>query len=192
MDRAKAEKAVRELLESIGEDPDRPGLAETARRVADFYREFFSGLSRDPQAELKSGIFQSSEGSPTTEGGMVATKDINFHSLCEHDLLPFFGKVGIVYIPDGGRIAGFSQLARTVEIFSHRPQLQERLTSQVADTIQEVLRPKGVLVLVEAEQLCLSMRGLKKPGIVTVTSAFTGILKEEATRAEALTLLKGR
>ncbi|KPJ50713.1 MAG: GTP cyclohydrolase [candidate division Zixibacteria bacterium DG_27] len=192
MDRAKAEKAVRELLGALGENPDRPGLEETARRVTDFYQEFFWGLSRDPKAELESGIFQSSKESPTTEGGMVATKGINFHSLCEHDLLPFFGKVGIVYIPDGGRIAGFSQLVRTVEVLSHRPQLQERLTSQVADTIQEVLRPKGVLVLMEAEQLCLSMRGLKKPGIVTITSAFTGILKEETTRAEALTLLKGR
>lgn len=192
MDRAKAEKAARELLEALGEDPDRPGLGETARRVADFYREFFSGLSRDPEAELRSGILHSSEGPPTTEGGMVATKNINFHSLCEHDLLPFFGKVDIVYIPDGDRIVGFSQLARTVEILSHRPQLQERLTSQIADTIQEVLKPKGVLVLVEAEQLCLSMRGLKKPGIATITSAFTGILKTEANRAEALTLLKGR
>jgi GTP cyclohydrolase I len=192
VNKAKVEKAVRELLEALGEGPDRPQLKETARRVADFYQEFFWGLSRDPKAELESGIFQTSGGSLPTEAGMVATKAISFYSLCEHDLLPFFGKVGIVYIPEGGRIAGFSQLVRTVEILSHRPQLQERLTSQVADTIQEVLRPKGVFVLVEAEQLCLSMRGLKKPGIVTVTSAFTGILKEEATRAEALTLLKGR
>jgi GTP cyclohydrolase I len=192
VDRAKLEKAVRELLEALGEDLSRPGLAQTARRVADSYQELFSGLSRDPRAELKAGLFGDPDGSLLDRGEMVAAKGISFYSLCEHDLLPFFGKVDIVYLPDGGRIVGFSRLARTVEILSHRPQVQEHLTAQIADAVQEVLEPRGVLVIVEAEQLCLSMRGLKKPGIVTVTSAFTGTLNEEGTRAEALALLKER
>lgn len=172
------------ILQAVGEDSGRDGLKETPRRVADFYEEIFSGLNQDPQKEIK--IY-----SAPNHDGMIIAKDISFDSLCEHHLLPFFGKVHIAYLPDDDRITGFSRLARVVEIIAHRPQLQERLTSQIADALMGSLNPKGVLVIVEAQQLCLTMRGMKKSGSLIITSAATGEMKKEALRSEALALIKG-
>ena len=185
MNKKKIEKAVREILEAIGEDPQRDGLKQTPKRVADFYEETFSGLKQNPKKELK--LY-----SAPNHDEMIIARDISFHSLCEHHLLPFFGKVHIAYIPKDNRITGFSCLARVVEVLSRRPQLQERLTSQIADILMEVLNPKGVLVIMEAEQMCLSIRGIRKPGASTVTTAVRGSLKDDAKRAEALVLIKGK
>jgi GTP cyclohydrolase I len=184
MDKIKIQKAVRMILEAIGEDPDRDGLVDTPRRVADFYQEIFAGLSEDPEDQVK--LY-----SAPNQDEMIIAKDIFFHSLCEHHLLPFFGKAHIAYIPTDNKITGFSRLVRVIEVLARRPQLQERLTAQIADVLMKVAKPKGVLVILEAEQMCLTMRGLKKPGSVTITSALRGDLKKEALRKEAFSLIKG-
>jgi GTP cyclohydrolase I len=184
MDKKKIQKAVRMILEAVGEDPERDGLRDTPRRVADFYEEIFAGLSQNPEAQLK--LY-----SAPNQDEMIIAKDIFFHSLCEHHLLPFFGKAHIAYIPTNNQITGFSRLVRVIETMTRRPQLQERLTAQIADVLMKVLKPKGVLVIMEAEQMCLSMRGLKKPGSVTITSAVRGTLKKNALRKEAFSLIKG-
>lgn len=184
-DQEKLEQAVRMILEAIGEDPDREGLKETPTRVAKMYKEVFSGLHQDPRQHLQKCFFEDQHEE------MVLVKDISLYSMCEHHLLPFYGTAHIAYIPAGGRIVGLSKLVRVVETVARRPQLQERLTSTVADVIMEVLRPKGVAVVVEAEHLCMSIRGVKKPGSNTVTSAVRGIFrKNQVSRAEAFSLIK--
>lgn len=185
MDRAKIEAGVRLILEGVGEDLTREGLVETPRRVADMWIELFSGLKADPIQVLK--VY-----STKNRDEMILVKDIFFHSICEHHLLPFFGKVHIAYIPEDDRITGFSSLVRVVEVLSRRPQLQERLTTDIADTLLRVLRPKGVLVVIQAEQMCLTLRGVKKPGTLTLTSAMRGIMRQEATRLEAFSMIMGR
>ena len=185
MNKRKIEKAVKMILEAVGEDPQREGLKDTPRRVADFYEEIFAGLNENPQDQLK--LY-----SAPNQDEMIIVKDIFFHSLCEHHLLPFFGKAHIAYIPSDNKITGFSRLVRVIEVLARRPQLQERLTAQVADTLMEVLKPKGVLVVIEAEQMCLTMRGLKKPGSVTITSAIRGTLRKDVLRKEAFALIKGK
>ena len=178
------EKAIREILLAIGEDVNREGLKETPKRVAELYADLFSGLHKDPAKELT--IFQQGE-----HEEMVMVKDIPFYSICEHHLVPFIGKAHVVYIPTKGRVTGLSKLVRVVEAFAKRPQVQERLTSQIADCLMEGLKPRGVLVIIEAEHLCMSMRGVKKPGSLTVTSAVRGVFhKNPSTRSEALQLLK--
>jgi GTP cyclohydrolase I len=184
MDKKKIQKAVRMILEAVGEDVKRDGLRDTPRRVADFYEEIFAGLSQDPEGQLK--LY-----SAPNQDEMIIAKDIFFHSLCEHHLLPFFGKAHIAYVPTDNKITGFSRLVRVIEVLARRPQLQERLTAEIADVLTKVLKPKGVLVILEAEQMCLTMRGLKKPGSVTITSAMRGTLKKDALRKEALALIKG-
>jgi len=181
IDRARVERAVRELLSAIGEDPDRDGLVRTPARVADMYGEIFAGLEEDPAAHLTVRF-------DADHDEMVMVRDIPLYSTCEHHLVPFVGKAHVAYIPgDDGRITGLSKLARLVDGFARRPQVQERLTTQIADTIDEVLSPKGVLVVIEAEHLCMSMRGVRKPGSLTVTSAVRGLFKTNAaTRAEAM------
>lgn len=182
-DSAKVEAAVRMILEAIGEDPDREGLRETPARVARAYAELFWGVGRAPSEEIDK-FFESE----TDE--MVIVRDIPFYSMCEHHLLPFVGRAHVAYIPSGGRITGLSKLARAVEIAAHRPQVQERLTSEVADAVMSAIRPQGALVCVEAEHLCLTMRGVRKPGTLAVTSAVRGVfLEDAATRAEAYALL---
>jgi GTP cyclohydrolase I len=184
MDKNKIKKGVKLILEGIGEDPGRPGLKETPRRIADLYEEIFSGL-KTPSGEILKPI----EGESHDE--MVLLKDIPFYSVCEHHLLPFIGKAHVAYVPSKGKIVGLSKLARVVEIFAKRPQVQERLTSQLADMIMDKLKPKGAMVIVDAEHLCMSMRGVKKPNTKTVTSAVRGIFRtKESTRAEFLELLK--
>lgn len=183
MDRERMMASIRTLLEAAGEDPDREGLRDTPRRVADSYVELLSGINKNPADELNT--FFSSD---TDE--MVIVKDIPFYSMCEHHLLPFFGNAHVVYLPSEGRLTGLSKLARTVEVAARRPQLQERLTAQVADALMERLQPRGALVVMEAEHLCMTMRGIKKPGSVTVTSALRGLFKtRQETRAEALSLI---
>ncbi|NMP37069.1 MAG: GTP cyclohydrolase I FolE [Clostridiales bacterium] len=185
MDKARIEAAVREILEAIGENPDREGLVETPKRVANMYEEIFSGLSDNPERHLK--IFNESGNEE-----MVIVRDIPMYSMCEHHLLPFIGKAHIAYIPNNGKIIGLSKLARIVESFSKRPQLQERVTEQVADFLYENLQPKGVAVIIEAEHLCMTMRGARAAGAVTQTSALRGNMRSDAkTRAEVMSLLKG-
>ena len=184
MDQKRIEAAVRELLLAIGENPDREGLLETPRRVAAMYEEVFSGLQDDPRRHLK--LFQ--EGN---NDEMVIVRDIPMYSMCEHHLLPFIGRAHIAYIPSDGRVIGLSKLARIVECFAKRPQLQERLTSQVADFLFEELSPQGVAVIVEAEHLCMTMRGARAAGALTQTSALRGRMRSDAkTRAEVLSLLR--
>lgn len=185
MDKEKIQEAVKAILKAAGENVNRQGLKDTPKRVADFYEEIFSGLNQDPRDEIK--LY-----SAPNDDGMIIAKDISFHSLCEHHLLPFFGKVHIAYLPDHDRITGFSKLARVVEILAHRAQIQERLTSQIADALMDSLEPRGVLVIVEAEQLCLTMRGVKKPGSLTITTAAKGEMTKEELRSEALALIKGK
>lgn len=183
-DQAKIEKAVRMILEAIGEDPEREGLRETPARVARMYREIFCGLWEDPEVHLEKTFSEDHE-------EMVIVKDIPLYSMCEHHLLPFYGKAHVAYIPRQGNVTGLSKLARVVEGFAKRPQLQERLTSQIADTIMRRLSAKGVLVVVEAEHMCMTFRGVRKPGSKTVTSAVRGLFqRSEATRAEAFSLIK--
>ncbi|MHB1496583.1 MAG: GTP cyclohydrolase I FolE [Acidimicrobiales bacterium] len=180
--------AVREILLALGEDPDRDGLRETPERVARMYAEIFSGLREDPGEHL-SVTFEAEHDE------VVLVRDIDLYSVCEHHLVPWFGKAHVAYIPGSdGRVTGLSKLARLVEGYARRPQVQERLTSQVADTLVRVLEPTGVLVVVEAEHLCMSMRGVRKPGAVTVTSAVRGhFLTSAAARAEVLSLIgRGR
>ncbi|MDR1422029.1 MAG: GTP cyclohydrolase I FolE [Coriobacteriales bacterium] len=184
MDHAKIEAGVRLILEGVGEDPNREGLLETPARVARMYEEVFAGLGQDP-AEL----FVKSFGENHNE--LVLVKDIPFYSFCEHHLVPFFGLAHVGYLPGkDGRICGISKLARLVDLFARRPQVQERLTSQVADTLVEQLEADGVIVVIEAEHLCMSMRGVRKPGSKTTTSAVRGAFKlSQKTRDEALSLI---
>jgi len=182
-DLRKIEKAVRMILEAVGEDPDREGLRETPKRVARMYDEVFEGLRQDPKKVLK--VFKD-EGHEE----MVLLKDIPFYSMCEHHLLPFAGHAHVCYIPSGDRLSGISKLARVVDVFAKRPQVQERLTAQVADTLMKELQPHGVLVVMEAEHYCMTMRGVRKAGSKLVTSAVRGALAEnEITRKEALALI---
>jgi len=184
VDQARIAAAVREILEALGEDPGRDGLRGTPERVADMYAEIFSGLRRDPAQELDV-LFE--EG----HDEMIMVRDITLHSMCEHHLVPFIGRAHVAYIPStNGKITGLSKLVRLVDVLARRPQVQERLTTQIADAIEEALEPRGVLVVVEAEHLCMTMRGVRKPGSQTVTSAVRGVFrKKEATRAEAMGLI---
>ncbi len=186
MDRSKIEAGVRLILEGIGEDPSREGLRDTPRRVADMYEEIFSGVGQDAAAHVAVTFDEGHQ-------EMVLIRDIPLYSVCEHHLVPFMGRAHVAYIPGKhGRICGLSKLARVVEVFAKRPQVQERMTSQIADTLVEHLDPQGVLVVIEAEHLCMSMRGVKKPGAITTTSAVRGIFATNvATRAEAMSLIKG-
>jgi GTP cyclohydrolase I len=184
MDLGRIERAVREILEAIGEDPDRDGLTRTPERVARMYAEIFGGLHEDPARHL-TVTFEAEHDE------MVLVRDIPLYGACEHHLIPFAGRAHVAYIPGpDGRITGLSKIARLVEGFARRPQVQERLTTQIADALALVLQPDGVLVMIEAEHLCMSMRGVKKPGSLTVTSAVRGLFKTNpATRAEALSLI---
>ena len=184
VDHARIEAAVREILLAIGEDPGRESLSETPGRVARMYEELFMGLKEDPSEHLRVGFEEGHQ-------EMVILREIPFYSMCEHHLLPFHGKAHVGYIPDG-RVAGLSKLARVVDAFAKRPQLQERLTSQIADCIKDALKPSGVAVVVEAEHLCMTMRGVKKPGSFVITSATRGTFRDRvATRAEFLSLVRG-
>lgn len=183
MDKERIEKAVREILIAIGEDPDREGLVETPSRVARMYEEVFSGLENSPEKHLK--VFDEGKNDE-----MVVVRDIPLYSMCEHHLLPFVGKAHIVYIPGGGKVIGLSKLARIVDNFARRPQIQERLTSQIADFLMDNLSAQGVAVVIEAEHLCMTMRGIKAAGAKTVTSALRGNIRSDArTRAEAMSLI---
>ncbi|KZM35181.1 GTP cyclohydrolase 1 [Oerskovia enterophila] len=185
-DEERARAAVRELLLAVGEDPDREGLQETPSRVARAYREIFAGLRQEPSDVLTTMFDLGHE-------EMVLVKDIEVYSTCEHHLVPFHGVAHVGYIPNvDGRITGLSKLARLVDVFARRPQVQERLTSQIADALVENLAPRGVIVVVECEHLCMSMRGVRKPGSRTVTSAVRGQMRDGATRAEAMSLILGR
>ena len=181
IDRSKIEEAVRMILDGIGDDPEREGVVDTPRRVADMYEEIFSGVGVDPTP-----IPQVVPGANFDE--MIMVRDIPLQSLCEHHLLPFNGKAHVAYIPNtDGRITGLSKVARVVDVLSKRPQVQERLTTEIADTIEHALEPRGVFVMIEAEHLCMTMRGVKKPGSTTVTSAVRGLfLRDARTRQEAL------
>lgn len=184
MNKIKIEKAVRQILEAIGEDPKRKDLLETPRRVAQMYEEIFSGIKEDPEKELEVILEQKHH-------EIILLRGVPLYSVCEHHLLPFLGKANIAYIPKNGRVTGLSKLARVVDILAHRPQVQERLTTQIAEIVMNKLKPLGVMVVIEAEHLCMSMRGVRKPGTMTVTSAVRGIFKEsEKTRAEALALMR--
>jgi|TARA_B100001079_G_scaffold18181_2_gene14463 GTP cyclohydrolase I len=175
--------AVVEILEAIGEDPQREGLQRTPERVANMYAEVFAGLREDPDHHLEVQF-------EAEHDEMVMVRDIPFYSMCEHHLLPFVGKAHVAYVPgEAGKITGLSKLARLVEAYARRPQVQERLTSQVANKLMDVLDPRGALVVVEAEHHCMSMRGVQKPGTLTITSAVRGIFLSDATRAEALQLI---
>ncbi len=171
VDKEKARRAVRLMLEAIGEDPQREGLLETPERVARMYEEIFSGMGSDGKEEL-SKVFQ------VETDEMVIEKDIHFYSMCEHHMLPFFGKVHVAYLPDG-KVVGLSKLARIVDIYSKRLQLQERMTEQIADAIVKYMDPRGAMVVVEAEHMCMTMRGVKKPGSKTVTAAARGLMKTD-------------
>ncbi len=186
VDRQRIEAAVVEILRAIGEDPGREGLRGTPRRIAAMYEELFSGLHRDPGEYLRVGFDEEQHHE------MVVLKDIPFYSLCEHHLLPFHGVAHVGYVPNG-RVVGISKVARVVETLARRPQLQERLTSQIADLLVDALQAKGSAVVIEAEHLCMTMRGVKKPGSVMVTSAMRGLFREDArTRAEFLSLIRAR
>ncbi len=187
IDHARAEAAVRELLIAVGEDPDRPGLQDTPGRVARAYAETFGGLHVDP-LEVLATTFEEDHDE------LVLVKDIPMYSTCEHHLVPFHGAAHLGYIPgEDGRVTGLSKLARLVDLYARRPQVQERMTRQIADAMVEGLKPRGVLVVVEAEHLCMAMRGIRKPGSRTVTSAVRGIFRDNAaTRAEAMSLVLGR
>lgn len=185
-DAAAAEQAVRDLLVAIGEDPGRDGLQDTPARVARAYAEMFRGLHQTADEVLATTF-------DLGHDEMVLVKDIELYSTCEHHLVPFHGVAHIGYIPnESGRITGLSKLARLVDVFAKRPQVQERLTTQVAESLMRILEPRGAIVVMEAEHLCMSMRGVRKPGAKTVTSAVRGSLREPATRAEAMSLILGR
>lgn len=183
-DAARVEAAVRELLIGVGEDPDREGLRDTPARVARYYAEQFAGLGRDPCEILRTAFDEGHD-------EMVLVKDIEIWSLCEHHLVPFFGEAHVGYIPNAkGEITGLSKLARVVDLYAKRPQVQERLTTQIADALEKVLTPRGVIVVIQAEHLCMTMRGVRKPGAKTVTSAVRGAFRDSvSTRAEAMSLL---
>lgn len=185
-DAQKVTDGVRLILEGVGEDPARPGLAETPQRVAEMYREIFSGIGRDP-----SEVLTVVAGADHDE--MIMVRDIPLVSLCEHHLVPFSGKAHVAYIPNvDGKITGLSRIARLVDMLCKRPQVQERITTQIADSLDRALQPRGVFVLIEAEHVCMTMRGVKKPGAVTVTSAVRGVFRSDPrTRSEALQLVRG-
>lgn len=170
MDKSKIEDAVKLLLEGIGEDPDREGLRDTPSRIADMCGELFSGMGEIPQEHLSKTF-------SADNNDLIMEKDITFYSLCEHHLLPFYGKVHIAYVPDG-KVVGISKLARTVEVYARRPQIQEQLTAQIADAIMKYLKPSGAAVVIEAEHMCMTMRGVKKPGTKTVTMAVRGCMED--------------
>ncbi len=184
VDRGRIEKAVREILEAVGEDPDRDGLKDTPARVAGAYREVFAGMWQEPEEVLTTTF-------DLGHDEMVLVKDIEVWSLCEHHLVPFFGQAHVGYIPnEKGQITGLSKIARLVDLYAKRPQVQERMTTQIADALEHVLSPRGVIVVIQAEHLCMSMRGVRKPGAKTVTSAVRGLFREnQPTRAEAMSLL---
>ncbi len=186
IDQPRIAAAVREILLAIGDDPDRDGLRDTPQRVARSYAELFAGLSQDP-AEVIGTTFD------VSHEELVLVKDIEVASCCEHHLLPFTGVAHVGYIPQkGGRVAGLSKIARLVDVYARRPQVQERLTTQIAEAMVEQLHARGVIVVVEAEHSCMTLRGVRKPGSKTVTSAVRGILRDSATRAEAMSLILGR
>jgi GTP cyclohydrolase I len=187
VDLPRIEAAVRELLTAIGEDPDRDGLQKTPGRVARMYAELFVGLGQEPRDVLTT-VFEASHDE------MVLVKDIQVQSICEHHLIPFHGVAHVGYIPNAdGTITGLSKIARLVDVFARRPQVQERMTSQIADALNDVLAPRGVIVVVECEHLCMSYRGVRKPGATTVTSAVRGLFRsQQSTRAEAMSLMLGR
>ena len=185
VDMPRAEAAVRELLAALGEDPDRPGLLDTPRRVARMYRELFAGIQADPRPHLLRTFDEAHE-------EIVLVRDIDFSSLCEHNLLPFMGRAHVAYLPRR-KVVGLSKLARTVDLFGRRPQVQERMTAQIADALMEHLEPHGAMVVLEAEHLCMRVRGVAKPNAVTVTSAVRGVFKDSpVARAEAMALLQRR
>jgi GTP cyclohydrolase I len=184
VDHARIERAVREILHAVGEDPDREGLLETPARVARMYAEMFSGLHQDPKVHLQKAFTEKYD-------EIVLVRDISFTSMCEHHLLPFTGRAHIGYLPDG-RVLGLSKLARIVEVVSHRPQVQERMTEQIADLLVEDLGAKGVAVVVEASHSCMTIRGIRKPGSLCVTSAMKGIFRSNvSSRAEVMSLIYG-
>ena len=187
IDTARAAAAVRELLLAVGEDPDRPGLRDTPARVARAYAETFAGLWQDP-AEILATTFDEDHDE------LVLVKDIPMYSTCEHHLVPFHGAAHVGYIPgEDGKVTGLSKIARLVDVYARRPQVQERMTRQIADALADVLKPRGVIVVIEAEHLCMGMRGIRKPGSTTVTSAVRGMFRDNpATRAEAMSLVLGR
>jgi GTP cyclohydrolase IA len=187
VDVEQVERLVGELLQAIGEDPKREGLVRTPARIAAMYEELFSGAEEDPAKHLTVTF-------AAEHDEMVMVRDIPFASMCEHHLVPFIGKVHLGYIPgEDGRITGLSKLARVVDSYAHRLQVQERMTTQIADTLEAVLEPRGVLVVVEAEHLCMSMRGVKKPGTLTITSAVRGLFRDDPrTRAEAMNFVHAR
>ena len=186
-DEAKIRKAISDIIEAIGEDPKREGLLGTPERVAEMYAELFGGMKQDPREELKVGF-------ELGHREMVVLRDIPFYSMCEHHLLPFYGVAHIGYIPnEEGRIVGISKLARVVEVISRRPQLQERMTTEIADAIMDAIKPAGVAVVIQAEHLCMIMRGIKKPGANVVTSAIRGIFsRKAASRAEFFSIIQGK
>lgn len=183
IDKPKIEQAFRMILEAIGEDPEREGLKDTPKRVANMYEEIFSGLWCEPRELLQVSFSEFHD-------ELVLVKDIPLYSMCEHHFLPFYGKAHVAYIPRGGKVIGISKLARVAEAYAKRPQLQERLTSQIADCIYETLNPHGVGVVIEAEHMCMTMRGIRKPGSITVTSALRGLFEtRHQTREELLSLI---
>ncbi|HEQ9296722.1 TPA: GTP cyclohydrolase I FolE [Streptococcus pyogenes] len=183
INKEKAEAAIYQFLEAIGENPNREGLLDTPKRVAKMYAEMFLGLGKDPKEEFTAVFKEQHE-------DVVIVKDVSFYSICEHHLVPFYGKAHIAYLPSDGRVTGLSKLARAVEVASKRPQLQERLTSQIADALVEALNPKGTLVMVEAEHMCMTMRGIKKPGSKTITTTARGLYKEDRSeRQEVMALM---
>ncbi|MGW7005955.1 GTP cyclohydrolase I FolE [Streptomyces sp. NPDC054933] len=185
-DEKRAESAVRELLIAVGEDPDREGLRETPARVARAYKEIFAGLWQTPEEVLTTTF-------DLGHDEMVLVRDIEVYSTCEHHLVPFHGVAHVGYIPaTSGKITGLSKLARLVDVYARRPQVQERLTTQIADSLMEILEPRGVIVVVECEHMCMSMRGIRKPGAKTTTSAVRGQLRDPATRSEAMSLILAR
>lgn len=185
MDKKRIEKAVREILAAVGEDPKRRDIKDTPGRVAEMYEEILGGAELDPEKELEV-VFEKDHDE------IVLLKGIPLYSVCEHHLLPFIGKAHIAYIPSNNKVTGLSKLVRVVDIMSRRLQVQERLTTGIAEIIMKKLNPKGVMVIIEAEHLCMSMRGVKKPGVLTVTSAVRGVFRQnEKTRAETLALIKG-
>jgi GTP cyclohydrolase I len=184
VDHARIERAVREILLAVGEDPDREGLRETPARVARMYAEMFAGLKQDPREHLRKAFMEKYD-------EIVLVRDIAFNSVCEHHLLPFMGRAHIAYLPDG-RVLGLSKLARLVEVVSHRPQVQERLTETIADLLVDELGAKGVAVVVEATHTCMTIRGVRKPGSVAVTSAMKGLFRSNlSSRSEVMTLIYG-
>ena len=183
-DQEKVEQAVYQLLEALGENPEREGLLDTPKRVAKMYAEMFSGLNEDPKDQF-TAVFSE------VHDEVVLVKDIPFYSMCEHHLVPFYGKAHVAYLPSGDKVTGLSKLARAVEVAARRPQLQERLTDQVATALEEALNPRGVFVMVEAEHMCMTMRGIKKPGSKTITTVAKGLYKEDREeRKEILSLMR--